>query len=169
MPEPITREEVYLNAIAQNTGGGSAGAVPEPITREEHYLNQIVTNTAGGGGGGGASLPEVTSEDNGNVLTVVEGAWAKAAPSGGVLVCMVDAQNTLNHTWQEIHDAPLAVIRRNTGGDGWAEDNLWYIQQIGFYEEDVEWFVSIGLSTGGRGDFVADSANGYPTYNGSLD
>lgn len=35
------------------------------------------------GGGGGAGLPEVTSADNGDVLTVVEGAWAKASPSGG--------------------------------------------------------------------------------------
>ena len=30
-----------------------------------------------------AGLPEVTVSDNGDVLTVVEGAWAKAAPSGG--------------------------------------------------------------------------------------
>lgn len=28
-------------------------------------------------------LPSVTSDDNGDVLTVVEGAWANAAPSGG--------------------------------------------------------------------------------------
>lgn len=30
-----------------------------------------------------SSLPEVTASDNGDVLTVVEGAWAKATPSGG--------------------------------------------------------------------------------------
>lgn len=33
--------------------------------------------------GGGSSLPAVTSEDNGDVLTVVDGEWGKAAPSGG--------------------------------------------------------------------------------------
>ena len=31
----------------------------------------------------GARLPEVTEDDNGNVLTVVEGVWNKAEPSGG--------------------------------------------------------------------------------------
>ena len=31
----------------------------------------------------GSGLPEVTAEDNGDVLTVVEGAWAKAARAGG--------------------------------------------------------------------------------------
>ena len=37
------------------------------------------------GSGGGSSLPSVTSEDNGDVLGVVNGAWDKmAAPSGGV-------------------------------------------------------------------------------------
>lgn len=30
-----------------------------------------------------AELPVVTADDNGDVLTVVEGAWAKSAPSGG--------------------------------------------------------------------------------------
>ena len=33
------------------------------------------------GQGGGSSLPEVTSDDNGDVLTVVEGEWAKAEPA----------------------------------------------------------------------------------------
>lgn len=31
----------------------------------------------------GKMLPSVTTEDNGDVLTVVEGAWDKATPSGG--------------------------------------------------------------------------------------
>lgn len=38
---------------------------------------QAVTKVAGGG----SALPEVTAADNGDVLTVVEGAWAKAEPS----------------------------------------------------------------------------------------
>ena len=40
-------------------------------------------SNAGQGGGGGGGLPPVTSEDNGDVLGVVDGAWGKmAAPSG---------------------------------------------------------------------------------------
>ena len=34
---------------------------------------------------GSDALPAVTAADNGDVLTVVEGAWAKAVPSGGGL------------------------------------------------------------------------------------
>lgn len=39
-------------------------------------LNEAVNN----GSIGGTSLPEVTSSDNGDVLTVVEGVWNKATP-----------------------------------------------------------------------------------------
>lgn len=31
------------------------------------------------------SLPAITTDDNGNVLTVVDGVWAKAIPSNGIL------------------------------------------------------------------------------------
>lgn len=40
----------------------------------------IPTDDLGSGGGGSSELPAVTSDDNGDVLTVVSGAWAKADP-----------------------------------------------------------------------------------------
>jgi hypothetical protein len=43
---PITRQERYLDAIANGTA-----EVPEPITREEEYLAYIALNGGGGGGG----------------------------------------------------------------------------------------------------------------------
>ena len=47
--------------------------------------------------GGGSSLPAVTSSDNGDVLTVVEGAWAKAAaPSGSFVIPLT---MTYNNGW----------------------------------------------------------------------
>lgn len=62
----------------------------------------------------GVKLPEVTEDDNGSVLTVVDGVWNKAEPSGGsgAGVFMVEygtRGNTtireLKATWQEIYDA----------------------------------------------------------------
>ena len=57
-------------------------------------------------------LPSVTADDNGDVLTVVEGAWAKATPSGGGGTFVVHGEYndvtskvTLDKTWKEIHDA----------------------------------------------------------------
>ena len=44
---PITRQETYLDAIANGTT-----EVPEPITREEQYLAWIALNGGGGGGTG---------------------------------------------------------------------------------------------------------------------
>ena len=60
----------------------------------------------------GVKLPDVTEDDNGSVLTVVEGAWDKAEPSGGsgggLLILTIVRENgeaTLSETWQTIFDA----------------------------------------------------------------
>ena len=46
-------------------------------------LNEAANN--GSIGGGGSSLPSVTDSDNGKILGVVDGAWAKMpAPSGNI-------------------------------------------------------------------------------------
>lgn len=63
---------------------------------------------AGQGSGGGSDLPEVTSDDNGDVLTVVGGAWAKAAPAGVFDIIYTYGENdtiTCNKTGIEIAHA----------------------------------------------------------------
>jgi len=59
LPEPITRKEIYLKAIAENGGGGGGGSVPEPVTREEIFLKAIADN---GGGGGTTDYESVTNK-----------------------------------------------------------------------------------------------------------
>jgi len=61
LPEPITRKEIYLKAIAENGGGGGGGgSVPEPVTREEIFLKAIADN--GGGGGGTTDYEQLTNK-----------------------------------------------------------------------------------------------------------
>lgn len=64
------------------------------------------------GGGEGTDLPAVTASDNGDVLTVVDGAWDKASPSGGGGFYIVDLTQDpttevygLDKTWGEIKAA----------------------------------------------------------------
>lgn len=51
--EPLTRKEMFYDAILGNT---ATSDLPEPVTREEIYLKDIAEN--GGGGGGSSELTE---------------------------------------------------------------------------------------------------------------
>ena len=53
-----------------------------PLTDMESAVKYAVDHAGGSSGGG--DLPAVTSDDNGDVLTVVSGAWAKADPPTGL-------------------------------------------------------------------------------------
>lgn len=108
--------------------------LPVPESRVDQYLYQIAQNTAGGGGGGGggSELPAVTADDNGDVLTVVNGAWDKAAPSGGgvMFVHFTSEDNeeswTADKTPAEIYSAVSSdvlvkgVMRFGDGGSGYS-------------------------------------------------
>lgn len=63
----------------------------------EYFMNELKENI--GGGGGGSSLPAVTSDDNGDVLQVIEGAWAKgpapAADNDFLIVGTMDGEGNI--------------------------------------------------------------------------
>lgn len=63
-----------LKALYVALGGNSATVAGLSLTAD--VIAATATLIANGGG---ARLPEVSASDNGDVLTVVEGAWAAAA------------------------------------------------------------------------------------------
>lgn len=66
----------------------------------------ILGRKSAGGGGGGSSLPDVTAADNGDVLTVVNGAWDKAF--GPVMLHVDDNTGIADKTWQQMYDLAVA-------------------------------------------------------------
>ena len=109
----------------------------------------------------GSGLPEVTSEDNGDVLTVVEGAWAKAAPAdgggtdSGIMVVEADVDGndniTLKSTWQEIFnamkDGMLVLVPIATGEIAAA---MYFIKS------------AVSSAVSGDGAYVVDLSAGFP-------
>lgn len=72
---------VKLGGQLTDTYSGIADGIKVGLYKRIPDIIEAVKEKASGGGDAG--LPEVTAADNGDVLTVVEGAWAKASPSGG--------------------------------------------------------------------------------------
>ena len=55
----------------------------KPLTEMESAVKYAIDNA---GSGGGSSLPAVTSADNGSLLGVSDGAWAKVASTAPMVV-----------------------------------------------------------------------------------
>ena len=173
-----SRVIVEINGVQYIYAAGSTVTVPDAVAAciadsvamkpggyreskfdEAHESLEARVEALEAGGGGGSELPTVTSDDNGDVLTVVEGAWAKAAPAGGGVLVVTDTEGTLNKTWQEIHDAGFAV------GYGISEtaDGLCISSSVG--EEGGIYYIGFldlaNIAVDMR-IYVTDSASGYP-------
>lgn len=80
--EIMSDEKVAVSELPESIGVGS-------IVRTPDGYFAVMGETEWGdwrtrGGGGETELPEVTSDDNGKVLGVVEGAWNKVTPPEGL-------------------------------------------------------------------------------------
>lgn len=58
LPNAITREDFYLNKIANPSDDHE---LPDAITRQQHYLKAIAENAGGGGGGAAGSFIDTTN------------------------------------------------------------------------------------------------------------
>lgn len=67
-----------------------AGAGLPDVTSDDNGDILAVVSGAWAKSAPPSSLPSVTADDNGDVLTVVDGAWDKAAPSGGLPTVTAD-------------------------------------------------------------------------------
>lgn len=94
----------------------------KPLTEMESAVKYAIDNA---GSGGGSSLPAVTSADNGDLLGVTDGAWAKvAAPTEIIYVPFTVTENqgaftaTTDANYLDAKTAALAgksVVARCTG------------------------------------------------------
>lgn len=80
----------YIPTDDLGSGGGGGGSELPAVTSDDNGDVLTVVSGAWAKADPPSSLPTVTSDDNGDVLTVVEGAWAKAAPSGGLFIVTAD-------------------------------------------------------------------------------
>lgn len=151
-------KELYISL------GGDASAI-----RDENDVNDLIRTIAGLKLGeeiqSGGGLPEVTADDNGDVLTVVEGEWGKAAPSGGTLIVHIGKTGILDKTWQEISDAVEAGNIAMVYDDSDIDCSIEYLG--GLFSDDGNYgaaFVDFGSGSVNVKLFVADSADGYPVF-----
>lgn len=116
----------------------------------------------------GKMLPSVTAEDNGDVLTVVDGEWQKASggeggDSGGggafYINIIIDEEenNALDKTWKQIYDAVVT----NKQGVFFIEntDTACYIYTLsGISWESGTYMIETSSGT----SYYADTENDYP-------
>lgn len=90
------------------------------------------------------------------------GGGGGGSSGGGVLEISVDDDTgALNKTWQEIHDASLAVLKNSYGGDG----AYWALIMSAERRVDIQTHESKYMVTDINNEaYMTDTADGYPVY-----
>ncbi len=85
LPDPVTREEIYLKAIAEGSGGGGSSSADD-VTYDNTASGLNATNVqdaidevAQGGGGGESNVERLEVTMSGNVVSTVKTAAEIAA------------------------------------------------------------------------------------------
>lgn len=114
---------------------------------------------------GGTALPEVSSADNGDILTVVEGEWAKAVPSSGGAdwdANQDEAGYIANRPFYSTNQTQSAVVSFISGSDSPNSDHTTADTPFGdMFGEDVPYYMDEtwpSMSTT-AGQFVTDVVN----------
>lgn len=137
MTIPEALKELYVAL------GGSADDVANMSTNPE-LIAKIATKA-------GAGLPAASATDNGDVLTVVEGAWTKAKPREAIkIITLTDNNLPTGVTYQTIledyNNGVLSAIVSKMDG----ADTVCYISTVNYPMNNKIYFTSHkhGMPTG---------------------
>ena len=135
------------------------------ITMEQYEVREVTDSlgneliSAGVAVEIGGGLPPVTASDAGKVLSVNNsGVWVAQTPaSGGGVLVLHDVDDTLDKTWQEIHDAFVAGSVRIQKGT-----NIYNVKTVGYSSREGSYGLACDEYSSLRA-YDTDSASGYPT------
>lgn len=155
---PITRREVFLAAA-----GGQQVETPEPITREEKFLKAIAENAGGGSDlpddpaqDGTYNLQNTVSSGTGTL------SWASGGSSGGGVLVVHDVDGTLDKTAAEIlaaYENNTVVVKMAGEDDGTPYIDAGVIVDAHVVGNDY----SFGVFMGNYTMYTASSGTDYPT------
>lgn len=138
-----------------------------PKTRLEEIILKIANAQPTG-----PSVPEITAQDEGKVLTVEAGeaTWATGGGGGGVFL-ITDTSGTLNKTYTEIYTAFIAglvcIIHREESDEEYLSVGDYIVIGLNTSTEDEYTDYIVTTTSGGtvsdRYRYIASSASDYPS------